>query len=441
MSLTATGYDTLDEQEIYNTLATLFRERAKTDAPIRDYAAVSQEQSTPTLLEASLLAQAATLATTQEEALAEVSESGFIQTATGEALTRLAEELGLSRRPPVAATGVVEFSRDSAANQDYVIPSGTVVQTAGTDPIRFTTVTTATISSGSTSAQATIKATEPGDEGNVGPGAITVMPSPPAGVQNVTNPDATGDPSVTDTRGDPLVSGRDRESDSSLRERALQRTDFGDTATAGAVRTSLSNIDALDSYAVNHNPESTATADGLDPYHTEVIAYGGAAKEIVLSLRDVMSVGDFLRLQSVHGTADSYTTTIDLLEDSYDIPISRPTVSNVDVDVTVSTQSEWAGTAAVKREIVEYLGGTDADGEFVPGLGVAADAYIGELRNRITDLDGVVALTNIVVDDNGDGTTNTTADANGVEYYDVGAAEVVETNVSDGSVTVTRNAI
>jgi len=91
------------------------------------------------LVSALIGGQSEALADTLQPTLADLYTSSFIATATGQSLTRRADDLGVSRRPSIAATGIVTFERDSEPLREYVVPSGTVVETSGTDPISFET--------------------------------------------------------------------------------------------------------------------------------------------------------------------------------------------------------------------------------------------------------------------------------------------------------------
>lgn len=80
-----------------------------------------------------------------QEDIGLVLDSSQIDHAEGQALDMLCGLIGTRRRSPKRATGVSEFTRDEAAQQSYVVPEGTVVQTGGNSPIRFRTTQTKTI--------------------------------------------------------------------------------------------------------------------------------------------------------------------------------------------------------------------------------------------------------------------------------------------------------
>lgn len=84
-----------------------------------------------------LNAQAKTLAENQYEALQAVYRGAYLEDATDEELSKLVRLIGLSRREPVPATGLVRFKHDGPVTQDYLIQKGTTVSTGGSDAIDF----------------------------------------------------------------------------------------------------------------------------------------------------------------------------------------------------------------------------------------------------------------------------------------------------------------
>lgn len=79
------------------------------------------------------------VAENQEPAIAEVYRNSRISTATNENLDSLLAITGKDRLSAVSATGAVRFSKSYNTDNTVNIPSGTTVQTGGTDPVKFTT--------------------------------------------------------------------------------------------------------------------------------------------------------------------------------------------------------------------------------------------------------------------------------------------------------------
>lgn len=142
----------------------------------------------------------------------------FVPTAGEEYLDLHAMERGLTRREASKAVGSVIFSVSEPAIQEINIPKGTVVATNEEYPLRFETVESVSIPIGALSVHAQIQALSEGRAYNVKAGKITVMVTPVAGVQSVTNPDE-------------CTAGTDRESDENLRDRVIESFKFASNGT------------------------------------------------------------------------------------------------------------------------------------------------------------------------------------------------------------------
>jgi uncharacterized phage protein gp47/JayE len=106
----------------------------------------------------------------------------------GSNLDTFMQIFGFGRQTGLAATATVVFSRDSAANTDILIPSGT--QIASSDDIRMVYETSAavTLTANSTSVEAPIRASMVGELGNKPAGVITdFVGSPVLGIGSVIN--------------------------------------------------------------------------------------------------------------------------------------------------------------------------------------------------------------------------------------------------------------
>jgi len=380
---------------------------------------------------------ARTLAAQQEQSLADLYDAGFVTDASGEELTKNARELGVQRQSAVAATGVVTFQRDSAASRDYTIPAGSRVATGGTDGVTFETTESVTITSGSNSVDANIRATEDGPVGNVGAGTITVLVDKPTGVDSVTNANPTGDPAYTLTDGQTVqTTGQDREDDPSLRERALESTAIGGAGTAPAVELALENVEEVISADVKTN-RSDSTVDGISPWHTEVRVYGGETGVIADRLFEVLPLATLVTLEGgVNGTSESVSRETDLYG-TLTIPITRPTQTDLTVEINVVHDASYDGTTAVKDALVGYVGGTTTDARTVTGLGQDENVLVNEIENVAEDVTGVEYADVTLLDADGDGTDDTTTDADGVPVYQVGASEVAIVDADDVTVSET----
>jgi uncharacterized phage protein gp47/JayE len=127
--------------------------------------------------------------------------------AWGTYLDEHALTLGMVRKDAVAATGEVTF----VGTTGTLIAVGTEVSTLQTtpegEPVSFETTADGSIPAGGVLTLA-VQASEPGTEGNVAAGTITLLQSPLDGVSSVTN-------------AQPTLGGADIESDEQLRNRVL----------------------------------------------------------------------------------------------------------------------------------------------------------------------------------------------------------------------------
>ncbi len=131
----------------------------------------------------------------------------FPQTAAGEYLAMHATLRGIERKAAGKAQGVLRFSVDRAVTADLSIPKGTVCMTAA--QVRFETTQDGSIPAGSTWAEVSAQAAQPGSGGNVGANTILSMAVAPVGVSRCGN-------------SAPFGGGADREGDEPLRLRVLE---------------------------------------------------------------------------------------------------------------------------------------------------------------------------------------------------------------------------
>lgn len=373
-----------------------------------------------------------------EESLADLYNAAYLTDATGEELTKKAREVGVQRQAATAATGVVTFQRDSPASTEYVVPSGTVVGTGGDDTIRFQTTSTATIGVNESQASANVRCTEDGSVGNVGTDTVrTLVSGSVSGVDSVTNTQPIGDPSYTLTDNETVqTAGQPREDDASLRDRALDSTAIGGAGTAEATELALENIEDVISADVKTN-RTANTVDGIDPYNTEIRVYGGTTAEIADRLYNVLPYPTLESLQGgANGTKDSVTLTKDVFGE-ITVSITRPTITSLSVDISVVHDATYDGTQAVTDALVRYVGGTTTDARDVTGLGQGESVLVNEIENVAEDIQGVQYADVTLVDADGDGTDDTTTDADGVPVFAVAENEVATIDATDVTVTET----
>lgn len=132
----------------------------------------------------------------------------FPQTAGGEQLDFHAQQRGLARKAAQKAEGLLLFSTEKEAETDLYIPQGCVCSTQGKDPVRFVTTQGGIIKKGNKTLYLYAQAVQAGGVANVLKDTVTVIVTPPAGINKVTNPSA-------------MEGGMDAEGDDTLRRRIL----------------------------------------------------------------------------------------------------------------------------------------------------------------------------------------------------------------------------
>jgi hypothetical protein len=154
--------------------------------------------------------------------------SGFIDTATGQALDLVVAILGIERKTKEFAVGLVTFFRDPAAGDGNItLPEGLVLSTDKGEAT-FVTTDLRTLQRGQARIDGPIRAGDAskGEAGVVKSGAITKLSQPITGIARVTNFEAT-------------VLGAEGETDEQLRARAKARLRGLGKATLAALANAI----------------------------------------------------------------------------------------------------------------------------------------------------------------------------------------------------------
>jgi uncharacterized phage protein gp47/JayE len=276
-------------------------------------------------------------------------------------LDNLAQLVGTDRSEGQNADGSVDITTVSAPT---TVPDETVFSTqpdANGDILKFTTDEEVSTGSGETSVSVNITATEVGDEYNVGAGAITYIPSPPGGVEAVTNPSAT-------------TGGQDRESNEELRAKTKEAifNKSGGGTILGIEGFIAENVEDVTSVSVKEYPGGN---DSTGPDYEGPGGPGGASSTSPFA--DVIVEG---------GTSSSINDAID---ESRPVAIQhnlvRPTTIGIGIEATVEGGN--IDTAEIEDLVASYIN----------GLGLADDLYrdkvIQQILNADSDVDNITSLT------------------------------------------------
>ncbi len=213
----------------------------------------------------------------------------FIDVATGVALDNVVALLGVVRHPAIKARGQVTYLRRTATDQPVVIAAGERV--ADATGRTYVTLQPATIEPGAKSVTVPIEAVQPGPDGNVNAGTVTVMPTPPTGVTGVVNEG-------------PIEGGRPAEPDDQLRERAKHALERAGNATLNALKFAVLGVDGVDGVEVLDH-----SIDGSIPLGEVRLRYS-AAGDLDKARQAVADVVDATRAAGIHAIAELIQTIL-----------------------------------------------------------------------------------------------------------------------------------
>jgi uncharacterized phage protein gp47/JayE len=344
-----------------------------------------------------------------EQQLQTVLQSLQVSEAEGVELDRIGERYGIYRNPAREATGRVTFSRSTAASKDYVIQSGTTVQTDGNNPLLFYTTETVTLSSGSKQVSADIIASETGTDYNLPQNAIRSSLTVPNGVQEISNRSK-------------ITGGRNEESDTEYRRRILNTLSNAESASGWNIYKTLTSKEYVRDVLyvdVKSNISTPNLAEG--DYEITVDAKPDNEDKVAQLIFENSPMGS----NSVGGNRGTKVSGVATLPNGqrFTMNYSRPTVTDIYVDAVIETTRE-IDTDDVISSIVNYIGGTKINSETTSGkLRMGDDVIYGNVDYHIRDVPGVKDIDSLKVD--------TSSSPSGTSSITIGKAEKAETDASD----------
>lgn len=333
-----------------------------------------------------------------------VYNSAFIDTASGKSLDYIGQYIGISRKGAAKASGEATFTGD----QDEVIDEGFRIAT-DTDPkIIYETTRSGIIPSDGT-ITLPIQAVEAGEDYEVAQNQLTEFINPSPYVYEVTNEQAT-------------FGGQDVESDYDFKRRYKQSVTNSGASTIDAIRSAVYEVDGVRSVFVNENHTMETNADGLPAKSIEVVTLGGAESDVASVVLENKPAG-------IETAGDITVDTQDSAGNTRTIAFSRPTSVPiyVDVELEVSPTFPADGDLQLEELIVNYIGGTDRDGNNVPGTNVGENVIhsriIGEIY-KVPGINDIVSL-EIGIVDNPTGTSNIEISGDSVAETDTVKIDVI----------------
>lgn len=297
------------------------------------------------------------------EVLEEVYNSQYPDTASGVALDNVCAITGVTRLPATKSTVLLTVDLDAATT----LPAGRVVSVADSPASRF--VTTEEVTSGGAGTyfvEAEAEVTGP-VVGNTG--TITVIETPVAGWNSVTN---SADAEI----------GREIETDEDLRLRRESLLRVTGSATAEAIRSDILDIEDVQACFVFENTSSVTDGDGVPGKAFEAVVLGGDDSLIAEAIWASKPAG-----------IESYGSVQVGITDSqgfgHTMEFSRPTDKAVHVIVDVLTDDEFPddGDTQIKEKVAAY-------GD---SLTIGDDVVVSQVYAHIFEVSGVVDVTSIKV--------------------------------------------
>ena len=178
------------------------------------------------------------------EEMQRVYLSAYVDTAEEVDLDKVVAILGIKRGEPDYATGMVTFDRDLGLDEDIIIPIGTLVTTEDTEESpkkAYKTIEVEIIPPTETSIKVRVQAIQPGETEVTKMGTVTIMPQPVPGVKTVDNPEAI------------LFTGKLRETDEQLRERAKKALVAAGNANTTSIENALLSLPGVREVKVREN--------------------------------------------------------------------------------------------------------------------------------------------------------------------------------------------
>jgi len=298
------------------------------------------------------------------DALQDVYDSYNVDSATGIHLENLCKFVNVTRRQATFSTVVLDFGGTSTDG----IPAGSTFE--DTSGNRWVTIEDAQVG-GSATARASV----------VGPvlagaGTITEIITPINGLTSVTNPaDA--------------VAGNDRETDTELRQRRLERLQAGTNSTVGAVFSALFDLEFIETALVLENDTSVPQTFGsltLPPHSLAPILFPPTlTADQIRTAAEVIASTKGGGIES-YGVAASSPESVPSPGGPFDIDIGYTLASQQDVDFSVvADPADGFELAELTPEIESSIE------DYVASLRVGEDVRLLQIYRVLGRIEGLEA--------------------------------------------------
>lgn len=294
------------------------------------------------------------------EEIEKVYRSAFVGDAEGTSLDGVGQYLTITRRPAVSAKGFVKIT----GKDETFIPKGFRVGTL--DGRLYETVEDAYIQAGEV--EIAVKSIGKGKKYNANVGDVTEILNPSFGIDSVVNPV-------------PIEGGLNLETDKEFRERYKKSYSRAGGSTVPALTAALLDIDDVVDTDVRENV-TMETIDGLPPKSVACYVFGGADDEIVKTIYQNKPAG-----------IEAFGSIVKEVEDDmghvHKIGFTRARTDKIYLKVELKRGEDYKGDEAVKRAIINYIGGTDKDGLAYSGLKLSRDVVLSKVIGSMMCLGGI----------------------------------------------------
>ena len=304
------------------------------------------------------------------EEIEKVYYSAFVNSTEGTGLDNVGMYLTITRRPATKSIGEITiFGEDGAT-----IEKGFRVATQ--NGIVFETLETVELKLGR--ANVKVQSIGAGKDKNAEAGAINVVVNPRPDVIKVTNAEATD-------------SGLDTETDDEFRDRYKKSYSKAGGSTVPALTSALLDIDGVVDAEVVENV-TMETVDGIPPKSFECFVYGGDEGKIIDAIYRNKSAG-------IQAFGEIKKEVTDEKGRTHTIGYTKAKTTDIWVKIKVKKDSDYKGDDALKRFVINYIGGFDSDGLEYKGLKLGKEVVFTKIQSLGMCLGGIADLQAFVSED------------------------------------------
>lgn len=294
------------------------------------------------------------------ERIEEVYFSAFVNSSEGTGLDNVGQYLTITRRPAVKSKGILTIKGVDGTK----IPKGFRVTTKS--GVIFETTDDAVITNGQV--DVAIVSVAAGKSNNVAENAVTEIVNPSFGINSIVNVKAT-------------EGGLDTETDKEFRERYKKSYSRGGGSTVPALTAALLDIDSVVDAEVVENV-TMETVNGIPPKSVACYVFGGSDEAVAEAIFQNKAAG-------IEAFGDHYVDQEDAKGRKHKIGFTRAKVEDVYVNLKLLKDENYNGDDAVKRAVLNYIGGIDEDGIEYAGLKLGNDVILSKVIGAVMCMGGV----------------------------------------------------